>query len=65
MNLKHLSSQYADNLLVLKDGQVVSSGRPDRVLTPELIKNVYGVTADVSYDRQGIPFVRTQRACAI
>ncbi|SJL83350.1 ABC transporter ATP-binding protein [Vibrio palustris] len=61
----NLASQYADNLLVLKDGQVVSSGRPDRVLTPELIKNVYGVTADVSYDGQGIPFVRTQRACAI
>lgn len=57
----NLAAQYADNLLVLKAGKVVASGRPSEVLTPALIDEVYGVNAQVSYDQQGIPFVRTLR----
>ncbi|MGO1297915.1 MAG: ABC transporter ATP-binding protein [Vibrio sp.] len=60
----NLASQYADNLLVVKEGQVVAMGSPEQVLTPELINDVYGVSADVSYDTKGVPFVRTQRASA-
>ncbi|MCA2018898.1 ABC transporter ATP-binding protein [Vibrio tritonius] len=57
----NLAAQYADNLLVLKAGKVVASGKPSEVLTPALIDEVYGVNAQVSYDQQGIPFVRTLR----
>jgi len=57
----NLAAQYADNLLVLKDGQLVKSGDPKDILTPELIKEVYGVQAEISKDSHGLPFVRTIR----
>lgn len=57
----NLAAQYADNLLVLKDGKLVTSGDPKDILTPELIKNVYGVQAEISKDSHGLPFVRTIR----
>jgi len=55
----NLAAQYADNLLVLKDGKLVASGHPNDILTPALVKNVYNVEADVTKDSSGIPFVRT------
>ncbi|MDC0612398.1 ABC transporter ATP-binding protein [Vibrio sp.] len=58
----NLAAQYADNLIVLKEGKVVACGKPVDVLTKELIEDVYGVQAQVSYDAEGIPFVRTLRA---
>ncbi|AEF55206.1 ABC transporter ATP-binding protein [Marinomonas posidonica] len=57
----NLAAQYADNLLVLKDGHVVESGHPSDILTPQLVEQVYGVKAEISKDSQGIPFVRTIR----
>ncbi|NLQ17910.1 ABC transporter ATP-binding protein [Marinomonas sp. M1K-6] len=57
----NLAAQYADNLLVLKDGKLVASGHPNDILTPSLIKDVYNVHADVTKDATGVPFVRTIR----
>ncbi|MZI95003.1 ATP-binding cassette domain-containing protein [Vibrio sp. CAIM 722] len=57
----NLAAQYADNLIVLKEGKVVAQGKPTDVLSAELIEQVYGVPAQVSYDLDGIPFVRTFR----
>ncbi|MEL0635356.1 ABC transporter ATP-binding protein [Marinomonas sp. TI.3.20] len=58
----NLAAQYADNLLVLKDGKLVAQGAPKDILTPELVHEVYGVTAEVMLDSAGVPFVRTQRS---
>jgi len=57
----NLAAQYADNLLVLKNGKLVAQGAPKDVLTPQLVEAVYGVKADVVLDSTGLPFVRTQR----
>ncbi|WP_417528625.1 ABC transporter ATP-binding protein [Marinomonas shanghaiensis] len=57
----NLAAQYADNLLVLKDGNVIASGHPSDILTPALVKDVYDVNAEVTKDAYGIPFVRTIR----
>lgn len=57
----NLAAQYADNLLVLKDGELVASGHPSDILTPSLVQNVYNVRAEVTKDTSGIPFVRTIR----
>lgn len=58
----NLAAQYADNLLVLKNGKLVAQGAPKDILTPELVYDVYGVKAEVLTDSAGIPFIRTQRA---
>ncbi|GGN30420.1 MULTISPECIES: ABC transporter ATP-binding protein [Marinomonas] len=57
----NLAAQYADNLLVLKDGNVIASGHPSEILTPALVKDVYDVNAEVTKDSYGIPFIRTIR----
>lgn len=57
----NLAAQYADNLLVLKGGNVVAQGAPKDILTADLIEDVYGVKADIQLDSLGVPFVRTQR----
>lgn len=57
----NLAAQYADNLLVLKDGHVIASGHPSNILTPTLVKEVYGVDAEITKDSYGVPFIRTIR----
>lgn len=57
----NLAAQYADNLLVLKGGKLLAQGAPNEVLTSDLIEELYGVKAELAYDQQGVPFVRTPR----
>ncbi|OXX73431.1 iron ABC transporter ATP-binding protein [Vibrio sp. V19_P1S1T109] len=58
----NLAAQYADNLLVMKQGQLLAQGKPQDLLTSELIHQLYQVDADVLLDDQGIPFIRTRRS---
>lgn len=57
----NLSAQYADNLLVLKGGEVVSQGHPNEVLTSKMVQDVYNIDAEIIRDSSGMPFVRTIR----
>jgi iron complex transport system ATP-binding protein len=43
----NLAAYYCDRLYVLKQGQVVESGTPEQVLRPDLIREVYGVGAEI------------------
>lgn len=43
----NLAAYYCDRLYVLKQGQVVESGTPEQVLRPDLIREVYGVEAEI------------------
>ncbi len=58
----NLAAQYADNLLVLKNGHLMATGHPKEVLTSELVQDIYDVQAQVIEDEHGVPFVRTTRA---
>lgn len=40
--------KYSDELLVMKDGRLVTSGDPRKIMTEELIKDVYGVNVVIS-----------------
>ncbi|GAA4380149.1 ABC transporter ATP-binding protein [Agromyces bauzanensis] len=42
-----LAAGYADHVIVLAEGRVVAAGEPGAVLTPELIRRVWGVEATV------------------
>lgn len=42
-----LAAAVCDRLVVMADGVVVASGRPQDVVTRELLRTVYGVAADV------------------
>lgn len=43
----NLSLKYCDYLYVLRGGEIVASGKPDAILTSDLIKDVYNLEADV------------------
>ncbi|UIP28099.1 ABC transporter ATP-binding protein [Photobacterium sp. TLY01] len=58
----NLAAQYADNLLVLKQGDLVACGHPKQILTSELVEEIYNVEAQVITDDTGVPFVRTLRS---
>ena len=40
--------RFSDELLLLKDGQLVAQGGPKEVLTPERIKQVFGLDSQLS-----------------
>ncbi|WP_282935188.1 ABC transporter ATP-binding protein [Paenibacillus sp. RC67] len=42
-----LAAMYCDVLYVVKGGRVVASGRPDEVLTKELIRQVYEIDCEI------------------
>ncbi|OZM71343.1 Fe(3+)-dicitrate ABC transporter ATP-binding protein [Amycolatopsis antarctica] len=44
------AARYADHLIVLRDGQVVTTGAPEEVVTAELIEDVFGLRALVVPD---------------
>lgn len=60
----NLACQYADNLLVLVDGQLAASGHPGEIVTAELLQSTYGVAVDILKDRQGRPVVQPLSAQA-
>ena len=49
----NIAAAYCDRIYVLKDGVLESVGTPKEVLTPELIRRIYKVDAEVAYDRNG------------
>ena len=44
-----LCAEYGERIVLLSSGRVMASGRPEDVLTPENIREAYGV--DVTCDR--------------
>jgi len=53
-----IAAAYADRIIVLADGRVVTSGPASEVLTADLIADVYGVRADVlPHPRTGRPVI--------
>ncbi len=49
----NIAALYCHRIYVLKAGQVIASGTPRQVLTPQLIRQVYEVEAEVTQDSQG------------
>ncbi len=54
----NIAVTYADHVIVLQNGRVRAAGPASQVLTPELIRDVYGVRADVlTNPRTGRPLI--------
>mgnify|MGYP001638633749 CR=1 FL=1 len=50
----NIAAMYCDWLYAMKDGRMVASGAPEDVLTPERIREIYEVEADVFRDASGL-----------
>jgi len=52
----NLSSRFSHRMVMMKEGQILCSGTPSEVMTPENISTVYGVHAVVSQN-EGHPYI--------
>ncbi len=46
----NLACRYADELLVLKAGRLITRGSPNEIITSELMHNVFGLACDIMPD---------------
>lgn len=54
----NLAARYADWILAMKDGNRVAFGKPEYVISSELVREVFGVDSDVYLDPETrIPFM--------
>jgi iron complex transport system ATP-binding protein len=53
----NLALKYADRVVMMKKGQVVSEGKPLEALTKENIQSVFGVEVEVA-NKTGEPYIR-------
>ncbi|MBN9384745.1 MAG: heme ABC transporter ATP-binding protein [Chitinophagaceae bacterium] len=51
----NLAAQFADRILLLKNGRLLTAGEPGSVLIPEFIQAAYGINVTVFYP-EGSPF---------
>ena len=49
--------QYADEVLMMKEGAIVSTGAPQDVLTPDRLRRVFAIDAEVVRTKDGRPFI--------
>jgi len=56
----NLAAMFCDRVIVLEKGRVVAHGAPAEALTEQMIQQVYGVRAAVSYEG-GTPVIRYHR----
>jgi iron complex transport system ATP-binding protein len=57
----NMAAQYADKLVLLKDGEVYRQGTPSFVMTKETIENTYHVQVHIENDSSGVPVLRPIR----
>lgn len=53
----NLASRYTDRVIIMKQGRIVDAGSPSDVLTPENIRSVYDVEAEVINGNGGKPYI--------
>lgn len=49
----NIAAMYCDRLYAMKQGKVIAQGTPHELLTPNLIRELYEVDAEVITDREG------------
>ena len=52
-----LMARYCDVCIIMKHGQIVTVGDPKKVITPDVIRDVYEVEARVGFDEDGEIYV--------
>ena len=52
-----IAARFCDRLVLLGNGQILASGPPREVLTPETLRAAFGIEAEVSLATDGVPVV--------
>jgi iron complex transport system ATP-binding protein len=49
-----LAARWCDDLILMRDGEVAASGSPDKVMTARILRDVYGINAEIGHDDCGL-----------
>ena len=49
--------QYADEVVIMKEGRLVSTGKPHDVLTPAMLRQVFAIDAEIVRTKDGRPLI--------
>lgn len=52
-----LAAGFADEIIVLKEGEVFKKGTPNEIITTKLLREVYRVHANIITNEENIPYV--------
>jgi iron complex transport system ATP-binding protein len=52
-----LAARFADEIIVLHEGGIYGIGKPQEMLTVEMLKDVYRMNVSVTIDDSGVPNV--------
>ncbi len=53
----NLAATYADRIVVMSQGSIAADGKPEKILTPSMLKDVFEVDADIRQSPEGRPWV--------
>jgi iron complex transport system ATP-binding protein len=56
----NLAVRFATRIVVIHRGTIVADGPPQRTITNEMIRNVFEVSVDIQYHRDGSPVLLPQ-----
>lgn len=56
-----LMARYCDLCVIMKKGELVAVGNPKKIITEELIQDVYEVSSTVGFDRDGEIYILPKR----
>lgn len=59
-----LAARYCPDMIMMAQGRVIARGAPGAVLTPQLLRQAYGIEARVEQCSLGTPLVVAERALA-
>ena len=49
--------QFTDAVIVMKNGRIIQTGRPQEVITERVVKEVFGVRAEMCRTSEGKPTI--------
>ena len=58
----NLACRFCDYLYVLNDGAIAAHGKPEEIVTPELLAGVFGVEAEILTAGNGKPYIVYHRS---
>lgn len=53
----NLAARYADNIVIMDQGRLHSQGKPRRVITREMLKDIYKIESHVRLNGEGCPVI--------
>ena len=60
--LPNMAARFSDWIVLPKDGRVLTQGLPADVVTPDTIREAYGVEVDIRHDDEGVPMLNPLRS---